>query len=205
MLPHGGDPLDRARRATRLYASSDHYGAPLSRCASAALRRSGALGAVSPVDPLRRRQARIAWILVILCALFILGLGGAEFGAAQTSRYLLPTLRWLFPDLTISTYLELIVWIRKTAHVVEYAVLGALAFRAVFLSTDSALLRVALLAVGVAACVAATDELRQALLPARTGSAWDVALDVTGALVAIAFAFWLKRRAEQGVRRVETA
>jgi VanZ family protein len=144
-------------------------------------------------------------MLVIACALFILGLGGAEFGAAPTSRYLLPALRWLFPDLTISTYLKLIVWIRKTAHFVEYALLGALAFRAVFLSTDSALLRVAALAVGVAASVAAMDEFRQSFLPERTGSPWDVALDVTGALIAIAFAFWLKRRAEQGLRRPETA
>jgi VanZ family protein len=160
---------------------------------------------VKPHDPRGRRRAYLAWAMVILCALFILGLGGAEFGAAQTSRYLLRTLRWLFPDLTISTYLKLIVWIRKTAHFTEYALLGALAFRAVFLSTDSALLRVALLAVGVAATVAATDEFRQAFLPTRTGSAWDVALDVTGALIAIALAYYLKRRAEQGMRRAEPA
>ena len=149
-------------------------------------------------DPERRarRRARNAWILVVLCAVVILGLGGAEFGASQTSRYLWPTLRWFFPDLTISTYLVLQIWIRKTAHVTEYALLGFLAFRAVFLSTHSALARVALLSIGVAASVAATDEFRQSFLPQRTGTPWDVAIDVTAAVIAIGVALWVKRRTD---------
>jgi VanZ family protein len=157
------------------------------------------------MDAGSRRRARNAWILVALCIFLILGLGGAEFGAAPTSRYLLPALRWFFPDLTISTYLVIQIWIRKAAHVTEYALLGFLAFRAVFLSTQSALARVALLSIGVAASVAATDEIRQWFLPARTGSPWDVAIDVSGALVAIGIAFWVKRRAGLVARRPEAA
>jgi hypothetical protein len=136
----------------------------------------------------------VAWLLVAACIGIILGLGSAELGMRSTSRYLLPMLRWLFPDLSIRTYLDLIVWLRKAAHVTEYALLGLLAFRAVFLTVESALARVALLALGVAATVAVTDEIRQALLPERTGSVWDIAIDVSGALAAIGFALWLKRR-----------
>jgi hypothetical protein len=117
----------------------------------------------------------VAWFAVAACTFVILGLGGAEFGAAQTSRYMLPALRWLFPDLSIRTYLVLIVWIRKLAHVTEYALLGWLAFRAVWLSLlhQSALARVALLALGLAAAVALTDEIRHrssTTAPARPGT-----------------------------------
>ena len=143
-----------------------------------------------------RKRLWTAWVLVAACTFVILVLGGAEFGASQTSRYMLPALRWLFPDLSIRTYLVLIVWIRKIAHVTEYALLGFLAFRAVWLSLQqqSALARVALLALGLAAAVALTDEIRQSYLHNRTGSPWDVAIDVSGALLAIGVALWWQRR-----------
>lgn len=132
-----------------------------------------------------------------MCVLVILGLGGAEFGAGQTSRYLLPLLRWLFPDLTVRSYYELAMGIRKSAHVVEYALLGALAFRALWLSLTrtNPFARAALLALGLAASVALADELRQSTLESRTGSPWDVALDVSAALAAIALALLWKRHA----------
>jgi hypothetical protein len=157
-------------------------------------------------DPLDRRGAASdvrtrkrlwsAWLAVAACTFVILVLGGAEFGAAQTSHYMLPALRWLFPDLSIRTYLVLIVWIRKIAHITEYALLGWLAFRAVWLSLvqRSRLARVALLALGLAAAVALADELRQAYLHNRTGSPWDVAIDVSGALLAIGVALWWQHR-----------
>jgi len=142
----------------------------------------------------RRNQILVAWLLVAACIAMILVLGGGEFGARGNSRYLFPMLRWLFPDLSVQTYLVLVDWIRTGAHVAEYALLGLLAFRAVFLTVESALARVALLAVSVAATVALLDEIRQALLPERVGSPWDIALDVSGALAAVGIAYWLKRR-----------
>jgi VanZ family protein len=127
----------------------------------------------------------------------ILGLGSAEFSAAHTSRYLLPLLRWFFPELPVRTYVEIAAWIRKSAHVIEYALLGALAVRALWLSLarQNPFARTALLAIGLAASVALADEIRQSTLPTRTGSPWDVALDVSGALAAIALTLWWKRRA----------
>jgi hypothetical protein len=142
-----------------------------------------------------RTRVLVAWLLVAACIVMILSLGSGEFGARGNSRYLFPLLRWLFPDLSVKTYLELAYWMRKSAHVAEYALLGLLAFRAVFLSVESALARVALLSLGVAATVAVMDEFRQTLLPERTGSVWDIAIDVSGALAAIGFALWLNRRA----------
>jgi VanZ family protein len=74
--------------------------------------------------------------------------------------------------------------LRKAAHIAEYAVLGALLYRA--------LGREALaLAAGIA--YAATDELHQHFVSSRHGSVVDVAIDAIG--VAIGMTVWL------GVRR----
>lgn len=143
-----------------------------------------------------RRRVWIAWLCVAACVVVILGLGSAEFGASQTSRYLYPFLRWLFPDLEASTYLRLLFLLRKGAHVTEYSILGVLAFRAVFLTVRSALARVALLAFCLAATVASVDEIHQTFLPERTGAARDVVLDGSAALAAISLALWMKRRAQ---------
>jgi VanZ family protein len=78
------------------------------------------------------------------------------------------------------------VWdtvLRKCAHVTEYAVLGALLYRA--------LGREALaLAIGIA--YAATDELHQHFVRGRHASPVDVAIDVVG--VALGMLVWLRVR-----------
>ena len=157
-------------------------------------------------DPLdRRATARagngrrlwLAWGAVGLCTVVILALGSAEFGAAQTSRFLYPFLRWLVPDLSYVTYLQIQFWIRKSAHVTEYALLGWLAFRAVWLSLvlERTLARIAALALALALAVSVTDEFHQSFLPERTSSPWDVVIDTSGALLAIAVALWWQRGA----------
>jgi VanZ family protein len=65
--------------------------------------------------------------------------------------------------------------LRKLAHLVEYAVLGALLARA--------LPELAALWAGIA--YAASDELHQSFVPGRFGSLLDVAIDATGVLVGI--------------------
>ena len=48
-------------------------------------------------------------------------------------------------------------------------------------------------ALAISAAVAAFDELRQGTSAVREGSAIDVALDLTGAVLAIAALFWVQR------------
>lgn len=74
--------------------------------------------------------------------------------------------------------------IRKTGHLTVYFILGALLFRA--LRGDAVGWRVhwALVAVALAAGVASADESHQYLVPSRTGSPWDIALDAIGASIA---------------------
>jgi len=98
----------------------------------------------------------------------------------ETSRILGPLLEFLFPSADANTIRFYQGIIRKFAHVFEYGVLGVLAFRA-FLTLESGLLW----SISLVAAVAVTDEFNQSLNPARTSTPWDVALDITGGVVAI--------------------
>ena len=67
--------------------------------------------------------------------------------------------------------------LRKLAHTVEYAVLGALLLRAVANVP---------LAVALGTLYAVTDEIHQAFVPGRLGSPVDVAIDAVGVLCGVA-------------------
>jgi len=76
------------------------------------------------------------------------------------------------------------VLVRKSGHLLGFAVLGGLSHAAV-----SAWPRPRLAAVwawALATLYAATDEWHQALVPGRTGSVWDVLLDAAGAALGMA-------------------
>jgi VanZ family protein len=117
------------------------------------------------------------WAGVILLA------SNQGFSAVETGRWLSWMAGLVFESLP-SAELDMVhAMVRKTAHFVEYAVLGVLTHRAFFLSWprrgDALRLLGSLLL--VLAC-AGMDEGHQAFLPQRTGSGWDVALDLCGAL-----------------------
>jgi len=118
------------------------------------------------------------WLPVILWAAVILMASNDAF-SSDNSR------EWL--DMFLGGYASetLNFTVRKLSHVVEYAILGALAWRAG---------RRAALAVAVAVAVALFDETRQTLTVSRSGSLWDVLLDTAGASAAVAAATWLSSR-----------
>jgi VanZ family protein len=93
-------------------------------------------------------------------------------------RLWLPVLVWAAVIFTFSAIPDLGTglggWdlvLRKIAHVVEYAILGALLFRA----TGRA--RVAF---GLGVLYAMTDEFHQTFVPGRVGAAHDVVIDAAG-------------------------
>jgi VanZ family protein len=77
--------------------------------------------------------------------------------------------------------------LRKPAHVVQYAVLGALTLRALTASGRRRLPAVTLVTLLFALAVATADELHQRTVEARTGSAADVAFDTAGAAFGLMF------------------
>jgi VanZ family protein len=145
-----------------------------------------------------------AWTLVAACTGTIWMLSGDDFSADTTGSFLLPLLHWLFPELHGATLWRLHHFVRKAAHFSEYAALGLLAFRALWLTLESTAQRVAALSLLLALAVAGIDEARQSLSLARTGSIWDVALDLCGAAAAVLLLLLL-RRAWQGEIEAESA
>jgi VanZ family protein len=154
---------------------------------------------VSDVRTMPRTQApptrvATAWLLVALWAALVWWLGSEQFSAGSTSRYLLPLINWLFPDLPPQQRFALLMTIRKLAHPSVYAVLAALAFRAALVSGVSGLARGAAIALAIAVSLAGLDELRQSRTRVRTGAASDVLLDAAGASVALAALGYVRRR-----------
>jgi len=126
-----------------------------------------------------------AWVAVVLWAALILTLGGQDFSADATGGWIEGVLRALFPDLDPSRLEPIHFVTRKAAHLIEYGVLGLLAFHAMALDSPSALVRPALLTLLLVAGVAAIDEGRQAVLESRTGAAGDVGIDVVGGAIGV--------------------
>lgn len=132
------------------------------------------------------RSIITAWLPVVLWTGVIAGLGGGGFDHQQTSLIIEPLLDWLFPDWSAERVAAVHGVVRKLAHLVEYAVLGALAVRALGLTWPLApMARRTLPALALVAVVAGGDETRQRSLSDRTGSIRDVGLDVVGGLAGV--------------------
>jgi VanZ family protein len=156
---------------------------------------------LSQTGPHWRQPAAIyAWLLVFAWLALILLLSSDAFSAPTTGSLLGPVLRWLFPDWSASEIWKLHFAIRKTGHVSVYGVLALLSFRAVRLSLAASTLRHAALALALVIVSAATDEYRQSLSRARTGSLADVGYDLAGGVAALALLV-AAQRTRNGIRK----
>jgi len=128
------------------------------------------------------------WIGVI----FLLSSGSGS--TAATSRIIRPLLEFLFPAASEGSLQLMHFYIRKTAHFTEYAVLGYWALKA-FTRTAAEWLRnhFYISAFAVVIIVASLDEFNQRFISSRTGSVWDVLLDISGGLFAIVVWFIVSR------------
>ena len=118
------------------------------------------------------------------------------FSTEQTSRYLVPFLRWLDPQISLSTIATVHFALRKLGHLIEYAVLAALLWRAMH-SARNLRAKMSTLFVGVwVACtiIAVSDEFHQSFVASRTASPHDVLIDVCGALMGILLCLMFSRR-----------
>ena len=106
----------------------------------------------------------------------------------RTSLIIRPLLEFLFPDATPETITFYHGIVRKLAHLTEYAILGVLAMRSFWNS------RAVLASLLTVIAVAAADEFFQSFNPARTGSPVDVAIDITGGILAIGVVWLIRRR-----------
>jgi VanZ family protein len=118
------------------------------------------------------------------------------FSTEQTSRYLVPFLRWLNPQISISTIAAIHFALRKLGHLTEYAVLAAFLWRALR-SARNLRAKMSTLFAGVwvaCAIIAATDEFHQSFISSRTASLNDVLTDSLGAAIGLAICLAVARR-----------
>ena len=123
--------------------------------------------------------------LPVLIWLGVIFIGSSDLMSAEhTSRFLIPFLRWLKPNISPETLAVIHFVVRKCAHLTEYAVLALLLFRAVFRGThlkwSMSILCVSVWIVCV--LVAAADEFHQSFVESRGASVWDVMIDAGGAI-----------------------
>ena len=117
--------------------------------------------------------------------MMVIFLGSTDLMSAEhTSRFLVPFLRWLAPDISDAVVATIQLVIRKCGHLMEYAVLAVLLFRA-FRKNRERLARATASALILAAIYAALDEFHQSSVPSRTASPYDVAIDAIGALAGL--------------------
>jgi VanZ family protein len=140
-------------------------------------------------------EIALAWLWVVAWVAVVQIFASGSFSASETSRFIGPLLRWLFPDASAESVATAHFAIRKAGHLGEYAILALLALRAFHSSLDRPLAWRAAASLALALAVAVVDEARQAAAANRTGSLADVALDITGAASALALAgaarrFW---------------
>ena len=145
-----------------------------------------------------RHQVLKAWIAAILWLIVIAIESTTYLSAHNTSKILYPLLHLIF-GLNHSQFDTWHFYIRKGGHVVGYAMLSILLFRA-WKETLPAhgdpkwTMRWTTIAVLGTALVASLDEWHQSFLPSRTGNLHDVLLDSTAALVAQVVIFLILRK-----------
>ena len=118
------------------------------------------------------------WLPVVVWAIVILWASDDSFSSGQSQG-------WLSLLLGRDVSWAVNVTIRKLGHIISYGILGALTWRA-----D----RRAAAAIIVALIVAVADEWRQSLTLTRTGTPWDVLLDVAGSWLGLTVVARVARR-----------
>ena len=129
-------------------------------------------------------MVRYGPLLIWLGFIFFVSTSG--FSADNTSRFIRPILRWLFPSYSEAELSWLHFLVRKAGHFLEYAVLALLAHRA-FVSSSRLFIRRCWFEMGLLLVVLYSlfDEWHQSFVPTRTGSIHDSLIDISGGLTAL--------------------
>jgi len=138
--------------------------------------------------PSNRRERIIRYAPLVLWIGMILFLSTSQASMSNTSRFIRPLLEFLFPGASEETLILCHGYIRKLAHLTEYAGLAFWAFWAFSNSNLKNLRRLwFVFAFLLVLLIALIDETNQSYLTSRTGSIYDVLLDASGGLIMLIF------------------
>jgi VanZ family protein len=125
------------------------------------------------------------WIPLLVWVLLTQVLSSDSFSYDETERVFAPLLSFVFPDWSPERIDLAHQTIRKMSHVLEFSVMGMLAYRASRL--DRTALDAVLMSGAFILLVATTDEFHQSMTISRTASTVDVGYDCIGGVVGIWF------------------
>jgi VanZ family protein len=124
------------------------------------------------------------WWPALLWAIVISTFSTGVFTSDNTSRIIVPILKWFFPHAAQETLFLVHHFIRKMGHVTEYFILSLLILRGIRAEKAGTHLGWALATIAIVGCYAALDEFHQSFVPGRTAAVSDVLIDTAGAVAA---------------------
>ena len=143
------------------------------------------------------------WLPVLLW-LGLIFIGSTDLMSAEhTSRFLIPFLLWLKPDISAEALAQVHFVLRKLGHITEYAILAMLLWRALRRETNPQIKAILRLRSGqtlflsvwiLCAIFAATDEYHQSFVASRTAAIGDVLIDSAGATIGLVLCIAFRRR-----------
>ena len=125
------------------------------------------------------------WWPALLWAVVISGFSTGAFTSDNTSRFIVPILRFFLPHASPETLELLHFFVRKCAHFTEYFILSLLILRGIRAGAKGMHLRWAVLTLLLVAGYASLDEFHQSFVPGRTAAVGDVLIDTSGGAVAL--------------------
>jgi hypothetical protein len=127
------------------------------------------------IETFERRLVISIWVVILI--VILAASAGVLLVHGNTLAILDPLIRWIRPSISATDIVRIHDMARKFGHFL----IPAVAFARLVIGP---LRRRPLIALGLCALFAATDEFLQTFIPARSGSLFDVILDMTGALFA---------------------
>lgn len=145
----------------------------------------------------RRRVLLSAWIPAAICVVLIAISSSDAFSSDSTGHLLRPFVEAILGALANHTWCRLLFDLRKVGHFFAYGFVSLVFFRAWRMtfrlshaySAVTASLRAAAVALLSTLVLSSADEFHQSFLPKRTGSPFDVLLDMCGAITCLLIAF----------------
>jgi VanZ family protein len=145
----------------------------------------------------RRRVLLSAWIPAAICVVLIFISSWDTFSSDNTGHFLRPFVQDILGPLADHTWHKLLFDIRKVGHFFAYGFVSLVFFRAWRMtfrlsrsySAVTASLRAAAVALLSTLVLSGADEFHQSFLPKRTGSPFDVLLDMCGAITCLLIVF----------------
>ena len=134
----------------------------------------------------------LAWMAVIWT------LSADVASADHTSGFVVWIMTALFPSASQAQIALAHGLLRKLGHLMEYAILAALWFRALHTGRHLPMISSVFAALAISVAWAVADEFHQTFVPSRTASPLDVILDTTGATLALLALHLRRRRPRRG-------